>query len=72
LRSALAVPIPGSSSTLGVLALYCGEADAFTRDQLDMLEAVTSEVAPAIEKLIRNRQTNTSAFAASAGFDGSL
>jgi putative nucleotidyltransferase with HDIG domain len=72
LRSALAMPIPGRSSTLGVLALYCAAADGFTRDQLVILETVTCELAPAIERISSGRQNSPSAFAASAGSGGQI
>jgi putative nucleotidyltransferase with HDIG domain len=71
LRSALAVPIAGSSSTLGVLALYCVAADGFTRDHLEILETLIPQLAPAIEKLLQYRSADEAkakiSSAASAG-----
>ncbi len=57
LRSALAVPLAGKSSVVGVLALYRVEADAFTRDHLTVLQAATSAFGAGIENRLR-RETN--------------
>ncbi len=75
LRSALAVPIPGSSSTQGVVALYCAASGAFIRDQVEILEAVISQLAPVIERALQQRggtRASSSSFAASAGSDRGL
>jgi GAF domain-containing protein len=53
LRSALAVPLEGKSSVVGVLALYRVEADAFTREDLNLLQAATSAFGAAIENCLR-------------------
>jgi putative nucleotidyltransferase with HDIG domain len=58
LRSALAVPLAGKSSVVGVLALYRVEADAFTRDHLTVLQAATSAFGAGIENRLR-RETNS-------------
>ena len=47
LKSALAVPLENASGVVGVLSLYRMEANAFTRDQLRILQAVASKVAVA-------------------------
>jgi putative nucleotidyltransferase with HDIG domain len=52
LRSALAVPLEGKSSVVGVLALYRVEADAFTREDLNLLRAATSAFGAAIENCL--------------------
>ena len=49
LGSAIAVPLQGSSSLIGVLSMYDEERDAFTRDQLRLLQAIAPQVALAIE-----------------------
>jgi len=49
LRSALAVPVTGTTGTIAVLAVYCSTPDAFTREQLHILEALSSNIGPAIE-----------------------
>jgi diguanylate cyclase (GGDEF)-like protein/putative nucleotidyltransferase with HDIG domain len=49
LRSALAVPLDGVSSSVGVLALYRSERDAFSKENLRILLAISSKVASAIE-----------------------
>ena len=49
LRSALAVPLEGTSSLTAVLALYRSGQDAFTADDLKILEALTERIGPAIE-----------------------
>lgn len=49
LRSALAVPLEGTSGLTAVLALYRANQDAFTADDLRILEALTDRIGPAIE-----------------------
>jgi putative nucleotidyltransferase with HDIG domain len=49
LRSALAVPLEGASGLTAVLALYRAGQDAFTADDLRILEALTERIGPAIE-----------------------
>ena len=61
LRSALSVPLEGLSGVLGVLTLYHGERDAFTRDHLRILLAISSKVALAVENALRYRQAEDSA-----------
>jgi GAF domain-containing protein len=43
------------------LALYRGEADAFTSDHLRVLEVITSKVALFIENALKYRQAESSA-----------
>jgi GAF domain-containing protein len=50
LRSALATPIKGASGVIGVLALYRLEQEAFTKDDLDIVETLTARVGLAIER----------------------
>jgi GAF domain-containing protein len=53
LRSALAVPLEGSSGVVAVLALYRVSADAFTREDLAILQALTSKAGPSIEEAVK-------------------
>jgi len=52
LRSALAVPLDGSSGAIGVMTLYRAEADSFSRDHLRILQAISSKVSVAIENAL--------------------
>jgi diguanylate cyclase (GGDEF)-like protein/putative nucleotidyltransferase with HDIG domain len=61
LRSALALPLEGTSGVVGVLALYQSENDAFTADHLRILQAVTSKMALAIENALKYQQAESSA-----------
>lgn len=61
LRSALAVPLAGLNGTLGVLALYRIEKDAFSADNLRVMLAVSSKAALAIENALKFRQAESSA-----------
>jgi len=49
LRSALAVPIEGTTGVAAVLALYRAGQDAFTADDLRVVEAISSDLGKAIE-----------------------
>jgi GAF domain-containing protein len=49
LRSALAVPLEGASGLTAVLALYRAGQDAFTADDLRILEVLTGRIGPAID-----------------------
>ena len=69
LRSALAVPLEGASSVVAVLALYRAQQDAFTREDLSVLQALCSSVGLAIEKILQHSRSANSAVAASAGAD---
>jgi diguanylate cyclase (GGDEF)-like protein len=60
LRSALAVPLSGVNGSVGVLALYQSEIDAFTNDHLRILQVITSKVALSIENAIKFRQVEDS------------
>jgi diguanylate cyclase (GGDEF)-like protein/putative nucleotidyltransferase with HDIG domain len=61
LRSALAVPLEGISGVIGVLAVYRGERDAFTSDNLRILLAVSSKMALSIENALKYQQAESSA-----------
>ena len=43
LRSALAVPLDGVNGVLGVLALYRAERDGFSKENLRILQAISSK-----------------------------
>ena len=60
LRSALAVPLTGVNGSLGVLALYRSEKDAFSKENLRILVAISSKVALAIENALTHRIIDTS------------
>ncbi len=53
LRSALAVPLEGKQSLVGVLALYRSEKDGFSRDNLRVMLAIASKVGMTIDHLLR-------------------
>jgi diguanylate cyclase (GGDEF)-like protein/putative nucleotidyltransferase with HDIG domain len=61
LRSALAVPLNGLHGVVGVLALYSSAKDAFTRDNLRVLLALSSKVSIAIENALKYRQAESCA-----------
>ena len=61
LRSALAVPLEGLHGLMGVLTLYHAEKDAFSKDHLRILMAISSKVALSIENAIKFRQAENSA-----------
>ena len=61
LRSALAVPLEGPEGSIGVLALYHAERDAFNKDHLRILLAISSKVGLAIDNALRFRQAESSA-----------
>jgi diguanylate cyclase (GGDEF)-like protein/putative nucleotidyltransferase with HDIG domain len=61
LRAAVAVPLEGVSGVLGVMTLYHAERDAFTKDHLRILLAISSKIALSIENAIRFKQAESSA-----------
>ncbi len=60
LRAALAVPLKGSVSVLGVLALYRADRDSFSKENLRILLAISPKVAVAIENAIAHGRLETS------------
>jgi diguanylate cyclase (GGDEF)-like protein/putative nucleotidyltransferase with HDIG domain len=60
LRSALAVPLNGVNGPLGVMALYRGERDAFSKENLRILLAISPKVALAVETALTHRLLETS------------
>jgi diguanylate cyclase (GGDEF)-like protein/putative nucleotidyltransferase with HDIG domain len=61
LRSAVAVPLEGVNGVLGVITLYHAERDAFTKDHLRILLAISSKIGLSIENALRFRQAESSA-----------
>lgn len=60
LRSAIAVPLEGTSGVVGVLALYRAQQDGFSKDHLRILLAIASKMGLAIENRQRIRLTDQS------------
>jgi diguanylate cyclase (GGDEF)-like protein/putative nucleotidyltransferase with HDIG domain len=52
LRAALAVPLEGPRGVIGVMTLYRADRDAFSRDHLRILQAISSKVSQAIENAL--------------------
>ena len=61
LRSAVALPLEGTGGTLGVLTLYHMERDAFTKDHLRLLMAISPKIGMSIENALRFQQAESSA-----------
>jgi diguanylate cyclase (GGDEF)-like protein len=61
LSSALAVPLEGPTGVIGVMTLYRADRDAFSRDHLRILQAISSKVSVAIENALIFRQLEDSA-----------
>jgi GAF domain-containing protein len=66
LRSALAVPLEGKSSVVAVVALYRAPQDAFSRDDLQVLETIASRLGATIENALKQALVKPSTFAAHA------
>jgi diguanylate cyclase (GGDEF)-like protein/putative nucleotidyltransferase with HDIG domain len=61
LRSALVVPLEGVHDSVGALALYKAEAEAFNVDHLRVLQAIRSKTGMAVENSLRYQQAESSA-----------
>lgn len=61
LRSALSVPLEGVSGVIGAVTLYHAGKDAFSRDHLRILLAISSKVALSVENALKYRQAESSA-----------
>jgi diguanylate cyclase (GGDEF)-like protein len=57
----LAVPLEGINGNLGVLALYSRTRDAFSRDHLRILLAISSKASLTIENALQHRRAEISA-----------
>jgi diguanylate cyclase (GGDEF)-like protein len=55
------VPLQGLNGTVGVLTLYRTDKDAFSRDNLRILQAISSKVSLSIENALKFRQAEDSA-----------
>ena len=69
LRSALAVPLEGTSSVIAVLALYRVRADAFSGDDLSVLLAMGAKLGLAVESALRDSGGKVRVAASAAGGD---
>lgn len=61
LRSVLAVPLESVEGVVGVLALYHADRDAFTKDHLRILLAISSKIALSIDNALKYRMAESSA-----------
>jgi diguanylate cyclase (GGDEF)-like protein len=61
LKAAVAVPLEGTSGVLGVMALYHGTKDAFTRDHLRILMATAPKIGAALENALKFRDMEAQA-----------
>ncbi len=61
LRSAVAIPLEGANGTIGVVALYHTERDAFSKDHLRILMAISPKIGMSIENALKFRQVESSA-----------
>jgi diguanylate cyclase (GGDEF)-like protein/putative nucleotidyltransferase with HDIG domain len=61
LRSALSVPLEGTSGVVGVLSLYHAERDHFNSDHLRVLLAIASKLGVCVENSMRYQQAEDNA-----------
>ena len=61
MRSALSVPLEGLSGLMGVMTFYSSQRDAFTRDHLRILLAISSKIALSVENALKFLQAENSA-----------
>ena len=61
MRSGLSIPLEGVNGLIGVLTLYSSKRDAFSRDHLRVVLAISSKASLAIENALRHRQAEISA-----------
>jgi diguanylate cyclase (GGDEF)-like protein/putative nucleotidyltransferase with HDIG domain len=61
LRAALSVPLEGVDQVIGVLTLYHAQEDAFSKDHLRVLLALSSKVGLSIENAVRYQKAECSA-----------
>jgi diguanylate cyclase (GGDEF)-like protein len=60
MRSALAVPLEGSSGVIGVLSLYHEDKDAFTKDHLRLMQTIAPKLALSLELQTEERDIDES------------
>ena len=60
LRSALAVPLEAESNVVAVLALYRIQPDAFSREDLSVVQAMGSKLGSAVENVARRSRKTES------------
>jgi GAF domain-containing protein len=70
LRSALAVPLEGAGSVVAVLAVYRAGADAFSREELNILQAMALKAGFIIEKALQDSSEGSVKVVASAAGAG--
>src|SRR5271165_52100 len=63
LQSALAIPLEGMNEVVRVLTIYRMEKDAFSKDDLRVLQAMASKTALCIENAVKFREGESSAMA---------
>ncbi len=61
LQTALAVPFEGKGGTAGVITLYHLDRDAFSQEDLRILESASLQIGPAIEAALRFQDAKESA-----------
>jgi diguanylate cyclase (GGDEF)-like protein/putative nucleotidyltransferase with HDIG domain len=61
LQSALVVPLEGANGVIGVLALYHASPEAFSRDQLRILQAIGPKLSVSIENAVKYSEAQDSA-----------
>jgi diguanylate cyclase (GGDEF)-like protein len=61
LNSSLAVPLEEAGGVVGVLSLYRVERDGFSRDELRIVQAISSKLAVALANALRYEQAESSA-----------
>jgi diguanylate cyclase (GGDEF)-like protein/putative nucleotidyltransferase with HDIG domain len=61
LQTALAVPFEGKGGTTGVITLYHQDRNAFSQDDLRILESASLQIGPAIEAALRFQDVKDSA-----------
>jgi diguanylate cyclase (GGDEF)-like protein/putative nucleotidyltransferase with HDIG domain len=61
LHAVLSVPLEGTKGIVGVLSLYHFDQDAFSKDHLRILLAISSKLALSIENALKYRQAESSA-----------
>jgi diguanylate cyclase (GGDEF)-like protein/putative nucleotidyltransferase with HDIG domain len=61
MRSAVSVPLEGINGIMGAMTMYSMEPDAFTKDHLRILLAISSKIALSVENALKFLQAENSA-----------